>query len=445
MRAYDMKIIVSGNVRMVILISFCLAFISCASVNPHKIDVTIKPEAPVMKKTSFDQTLMQLGKMTQIYGTDKMDIMCRDISDRTGTSEATGGEIPFEITEMVKTSLNSIGGNVVYIPYNPHSLIILREAQYSNFANKKIPHVIITGGITEFDRGLELRGDNTNISIETGSIDGTPDWFGGDTIGIDMGKQNLRSVSRITLDFNMLDFQANSGIARMQTVNTIQVQKALAESELAFTLFGPTFGLKGNVKKIQGRHAAIRMLVQLSMVQIVGKFFDLPYWRILPDAEPDPVVVDIVTTDFCNMNEQSKSIKVQELLFIHGYDVPISKTFDKQAQIALHKFDPKYTLGNSVDAETFLKLYFSVPVTNNALKRRYKFNQRLNDFLASLNQEKSRIPEILEQEQKTEKPSKKPRDNTVEDETFNRIIILLDNKDKAELFKHYKAKTTYMH
>lgn len=439
-----LKKIKPRKIQLMVLLSFFLMFISCASLNPKKVNVTITPEAPVRKTTSFDQALTQLGKMTQIYGTDQLNIMCRDISDTTGTSVATGGEIPLEITEMVKTSLNSIGGNVTYIPYNPQRLILLREAQYSNFANKKIPHVTITGGITEFDRGLELQGDSTDFSVETTSIDGAPDWFAGDTIGVDMGKRNVRSVSRITLDFNMLDFQANSGIARMQTVNTIQVQKAVAESELAFTLFGPTFGLKGNVKKIQGRHAAVRLLIQLSMMQIIGKFFDLPYWKMLPDAEPDPVVLDIVTTDFHKMDELSKNVKIQELLFLHGYDVSIGRTFDKEAQTALHEFDSSYNSGNPVDADTFLKLYFSIPITNEALKRRYTFNQRLNDFLVSLNREKSETPEDPEQEKKIEKPDKHQSD-AVEDETFSHIIILLGDKDKAELLKHYKSKTSYIH
>ena len=44
-----------------------------------------------------------------------------------------------------------------------------------------------------------------------------------------------------------------------------QTTKGVKEGELGFTLFGPTIGLRGSVKKIQGRHAAVRLLVQLQL------------------------------------------------------------------------------------------------------------------------------------------------------------------------------------
>ncbi len=462
MRYQNLKQIGFRKTRIAVAVSLSLVFLSCASMNPNKVDVSIKPEAPVKKATSFDNSLRNLGRMTKIYGTDVLNIMCRDISDTTGTAIATGGEIPVEITEMVKTTLNAIGGHVTYIPYNPENLIILREAQFSNFENKKIPNVVITGGITEFDRGLELRGKSLDFGVDTKPFENAPDWSPGDIVGVDYGKEKLHSVSRITIDFNMLDFQANAGIAQMQTVNTIQVQKAVAETELAFTLFGPTFGIKGNVKKIQGRHAAVRLLVQLSMMQLIGKFFDLPYWRMLPEGEPDSVVVDIVTADFYNMDELTKAVKTQELLFLHGYDVPISKTFNEQTQAALHEHDNNYQPGNDIDKDIFLKMYLSVPLTDEALERRYTFNKRLKEFLISLNEEKKAKAAEKKMAQKAEtkkKPmpkvssvkrkksqktaSKKPQMKPCEDDMFNHIVILFENKDKVRLYKHFESNAAY--
>ncbi len=427
----NLKITICSKARVMLLLSFSMMFISCASMDARKIDVTIKPEAPVKKVTSFDHALTQLGKMTKIYGTDALNVMCRDIYDKTGTASSTGGEIPFEITEMVKTTLNSIGGNVTYIPYNPSNLIILQQARYSNFANKKIPHVVITGGITEFDRGLEVRGENLDMAADTKPFTNAPDWFPGKVIGFDSGRGGKQAISRITVDFNVLDFQANAGIAQMQTVNTIQVQKAVAESELAFTLFGPTFGLKGNIKKIQGRHAAVRLLVHLSMLQLIGKYFDLPYWELLPDAELDPVVVDIVATDFYNMDELTRTVKIQELLALHGYDVPLSKTMNIKTQEALKAFDDNYEIGSDIDKDLFLKLYFSVPLTDEALKRRYAFKRRFNTFITALNAEKPAGPEATNNapDNKSKETAGKSQNGMEKDEVFNQILILFENKN----------------
>lgn len=192
--------------------------------------------------------------------------------------------MPQNITEMLKSALNSIGGRVTFIPYDPAYMENSRITGYSKFENKIVPDVAVSGGITEFDRGLETRGKNLNAGVETEPFTNIPDWFPGETIGMEYGQGQKTSTASITVDFNLIDFQTLSGLSRMQTVNTIKVYKGSNEKELGITMFGPTFGIKGSIKKVQGRHAAIRLLSRLSTIQIVGKYLKLPYWRLLPSA-----------------------------------------------------------------------------------------------------------------------------------------------------------------
>lgn len=185
---------------------------------------------------------------------------------------------------MLKSALNSIGGRVTFIPYDPAYMENSRITGYSKFENKIVPDVAVSGGITEFDRGLETRGKNLNAGVETEPFTNIPDWFPWETIGMEYGQGQKTSTASITVDFNLIDFQTLSGLSRMQTVNTIKVYKGSNEKELGITLFGPTFGIKGSIKKVQGRHAAIRLLSRLRTIQIVGKYLKLPYWRLLPSA-----------------------------------------------------------------------------------------------------------------------------------------------------------------
>lgn len=192
--------------------------------------------------------------------------------------------MPQNITEMLKSALNSIGGRVTFIPYDPAYMENSRITGYSKFENKIVPDVAVSGGITEFDRGLETRGKNLNAGVETEPFTNIPDWFPWETIGMEYGQGQKTSTASITVDFNLIDFQTLSGLSRMQTVNTIKVYKGSNEKELGITMFGPTFGIKGSIKKVQGRHAAIRLLSRLRTIQIVGKYLKLPYWRLLPSA-----------------------------------------------------------------------------------------------------------------------------------------------------------------
>jgi hypothetical protein len=356
---------------MLILLSMALLLLSCASIDPRKVDVQLKETPPEAKITSFTGALDDLGLMTEIFATGQLKIQSNPIGDNTGTSMSTGGEVPRDITEMMKSSLNSIGGNVVYIPYDPAFIQNQMVTGYSGFENKLIPDVILSGGITEFDRGMETRGKNTDVSAGA-EFTGLPDYLPSMNVGLRYGGADKAGLARITLDFNLLDFQTMSGISKMNTVNTMEVRKAVAGKELGISLFGQTFGLKGSIKKVQGRHAAVRLLVELSMIQIVGKHLVIPYWNLLgEDAVPDKVVMDALAKYYYSLNDPSAVATVQEWLYLYGYDVPQNGDLDASTQQALSELNQSYdAAAGKIGLDTFRNVYINIPITQEALGRR---------------------------------------------------------------------------
>ncbi|MDM8556578.1 hypothetical protein QUF75_17775 [Desulfococcaceae bacterium HSG7] len=406
MNHFAFRIIKSRTLSFIgILLLFALFLSSCV----HKVDVQIPSHLPVPKTTSFDKALSDLGQMTLIYGSDLLKIMASGGLDHTGTSQATGGEIPRDIMPMVISALNSIGGNVYYVPFDPNRLDTLVNLGWTTYNGKHVPHVILSGGITQFDRALNTRGKNSNFGVETKPFTNAPKWTPGDVVEVEYGIAEKKSLAEITLDFNLEELQQNIGIQGMQTVNNILVSKGVAEEELAFTLFGPTFGFKGTIKKVEGRHGAVRLLVQLSMMQIVGKYFDLPYWNLLEDSQPDPFVLKTVTKDFLNLNPLQKTLKTQEWLFIKGYDIDITGQFDDKTLVALQHFDNTYKpVESGIDQNTYLKLYCSIPVNQNSLNRRYLYNQLLEQLITSMQQPQPAVHQEIQQA-KPEVQKKKKR------------------------------------
>ncbi len=348
----------SATLLLIPLVALCLA--SCAKIDPRQVDVDLPSDMPELKETNFDKPLGDLGRMSQVYG-KRVFIQGKDITDMTGLSQYGFGEIPRDITEMTKSALNAIGGNVVYIPYNPVFINNQVVTGYSRFQGKLIPDIVLSGGITEFDRGLKTHSSNTDFGVTTKPFNVNESWVPGDVISVDYNQGDKDSLARITLDFNLLDFQTMSGVARMQTVNSINVYKALVEKELGFTIFGPSFGLKGTVKKVQGRHAAIRLLVQTSVLQIVGKYLYLPYWKLIPDMQPDPVVLQRIRDDYRNLSEQDKIAEIQTILYLKGYNISVTGRYDAPTQEALHRFKPDYdTAGGVHNPELYVELWSSL-------------------------------------------------------------------------------------
>jgi len=362
----------------VFMLSLALVLLSsCGEMNPQNVNIELEKSAPVVKVTNYTQALIDLGLMSQIYDTGLMKVQSQDIQDETGTSTTSGGEIQRNITEIMKSTLNSIGGNVQFIEYNPSYIQNQMVSGYSSFDKKTIPDVVITGGITEFDRGLETRGEGTNVDVEA-EFGGAPKWFPSQTAGISYGDTSKTGKARITLDFNLKDFQTLAGIPRMSTTNSMEVHKALREDEVGITLFGPTFGLKGQIKKVQGRHEAVRVLVQVSMIQMIGKYLALPYWRLMgDDVAPDKTVLDSISETYHRMGREDRVGAAQQWLTLHGYDVSINNRMDSKTVAALQQFDAK--LGSAdpggISEALFTKLYLSIPVTRETFGKRQKMNE----------------------------------------------------------------------
>jgi len=375
---------------------------SCGEMNPKNVNIELEKSAPVEKVTSYSQALIDLGLMSQIYDTGLMKVQSQDIADETGTSITTGGEIQRNITEIMKSTLNNIGGNIIFIEYNPAYIQNQMVSGYSSFDNKTIPDVVITGGITEFDRGLETRGEGTSLDVEA-EFTGAPKWFPSETAGVSYGDTSKTGKARITLDFNLKDFQTLAGVPRMTTTNSMEVYKGLREEEVGITLFGPTFGLQGSIKKVQGRHEAVRVLVQVSMIQMIGKYLTLPYWRLLgDDVNPDKVVLDAVSTIYYRMERADRIGAAQQWLILHGFDVVINNRLDSKTMAALQSFDPSFAGDeNGISEAVFSKLYLTIPVSREVLGRRMK----INDYFA----QQMQAQEIEEQQAaQTQKRSAPP-------------------------------------
>jgi hypothetical protein len=377
--------------RTLLLICIALLQTSCSyidprSYDPRAIDTQLTKKAPARKATQFDQALRNLGLMTVIYGTYEISIQSIVVGDETGISraEATMGEIPQRIAEMTNSALNVIGGNVLFIPYLPNYVNAMQSVGYPSLNKKKTPNVVLTGGITEFDRGLETRGKNTDFGFDSEGVSSAPSMFDNDTINFEYSNAEKSTTATITLDSNLLDFQTFSGISGMQAVNTIRVQKINNEKELGFSLFGPRLGLRGSIQKVEGRHAAVRLLVQLNTLEVIGKLYALPYWRLLPDCQPDLQVIAEKKADFLSWPPLTQAIRIQELLLLHGYEVPISGRFDAATNEALRRFNEKADTTNLEDI--YLALYTNVPINNQAMERRKIFDRNLKELLKASRQ-----------------------------------------------------------
>lgn len=347
----------SSVLKIVFFLIPLLLFVSCA--NPQKVDIKLPKEKVVKKISNYTTALDKLGQMTDIYDSKSLKIQSKGVTDDTGTAQATGGEIPVDITEMIKSSLNKVGGRLQYIDYDPSHQSNMMALGYTKFQNKIIPNLVISGGITEFDRSLEVRGTGSDLGA-----DGT---INGKKLGLEFGDSSKTASASITLDISLIDFETWAMIPKMTASNRVVVNSGTSSSELGFSILAFSFGLNGNIKKVQGRHAATRLLVELSLIEVIGRYLDLPYWKILPNGKVDKVVVRSISNKYLNSSKKSKIIMIQKTLYLHGYDVPINGSIDDETKVVIDKYkNSSEYVGDSYDSlELFKELYLNIPIENN--------------------------------------------------------------------------------
>jgi hypothetical protein len=346
-----------------------ISVLTTSCVNPQNADIDLQETLPETKLTVFSRSLPELGRINKIFGQGKLKVMVKNIVDNTGTSLPTEGEIPRDITEMLKSALNGVGGDIFYIPYDPDFMINTATTGYSDWGNKELPDIVLSGGITEFDRALVTKGESSDFGGELEMI----------PISIEVSDQSKNSLASITLDFNLIDFDTFTGIPHMQAINNIKVHKGLRNDSLGFTVYGATIGVRGTMKKIQGRHAAVRLLVQLSLIQVLGRYQQLPYWKVLPGVEEDPVVIDLVTENFFTLSPQDRIAKVQEYLVLIGKNVSITGVLDNNTRAALNEVAGANTTGE-LGIKQFLTVYRRVPLDISVLGKRSLVNTMIASY-----------------------------------------------------------------
>ncbi len=211
------------------------------------------------------------------------------------------------------------------------------------------------------------------------SFTNAPKFLPSGSVGVNYSDSGKQGLARITLDFNMLDFKTMAGIPRMNTINSMEVHKGLRAKEFGITLFGPTFGSKGSVKKVQGRHAAVRVLVEVSMIQMVGKYLAVPYWTLLgDDTSRDAVVVRQIKRYYHSVNAAEQIMAAQQWAYLYGHNVSLNGRLDSATINAFKDISPSFSPSTGkIDFNTFMDIYEHIPITEAALARRYQLNTLL--------------------------------------------------------------------
>ncbi|HPN83896.1 MAG TPA: hypothetical protein PK821_01040, partial [Victivallales bacterium] len=305
---------------------------------------------PDQRATPYDDSLKAFGKMLEAYGIPDLKVQSKPITNATAEKG-----LPDDVSKMIATGLNKIGKQIIYIPYDPTYYV--GETTTGGKINRVLPQAVIAGGMTEYDKDLieKKRGLKLEGQVSEGDFGSNYDYDGG------AGYQSGGNISRLGLDLHILNYSTQAAVPGVQASNTINLRKTGTTASLGFFFQGSGFSFDYSLQKKQGVHYAIRLLVELSVLEVLGKYVEVPYWKCIPGAQPNNEMIARLRDEFDELPTAQKNAYLKEYLFLSGYPVDRGNTpFTDNDAVILEKAMKEKMAASQADL--FMNLWLNIPI-----------------------------------------------------------------------------------
>jgi len=224
------KYIIAGFAVVVFSLNLCGGMFSPPSIDEEKKVI----KAPTSNKTEYDSFLRKLGNMYRVYYAPNNNIL---FQSKPITNDTGAGGLPVDVSKMVVTAVSKIGKPVVYVPYDPNYLI--NELNTGGAINRSMPKYVISGAITEYDKGIMRQSEGSGfdffVPFSAGGADGSS------------SDDDSTTASRIVMDFFLIDYATQTMVSGVQSTKTITIYEQSKSNSVGFHIFGSGFGVNGSV------------------------------------------------------------------------------------------------------------------------------------------------------------------------------------------------------
>ena len=282
-------------------------------------------------KTDYTAILESTNSMIQLFHGKPMNIGVSEITNKT----AAQGKLPLDISDTVNTSFNRIGDHVITL-----------VDEVPDGLNGDI--YIIKGAITEYDV-IQSVNSGKQAAAEFGKGRGNGDTDGSFNKG--------DKITRLTINFNPANLKTQRYVPKTSTSNKVTILQKSSENSFAFSILGSGFGFNNSVSKSQGIHASITLLVELSVVEVLGKLGHFPYW-LLTGGKVNHDVVAYMSRTFTQKPLNAKIEQINYLLALRGYNLTGTRVMNMKLKKAIINY--KSSHGMTPNEVLSKKLYISL-------------------------------------------------------------------------------------
>ncbi len=280
----------------------------CAVIPPPAEEAyeTVRPDTrPIRTFTSFTPALRCMDQLLANYYPNDgpfSSIISKGVINKTDKEIGRDNRDVLISTIGQMSKRSKLFRFVNIDPTNTTDLVV-HSTLYGNLSGLQLPDYEIVAAITRFDENITV--DSSGLGISLFDIDG--------------GVARDQRVAVMTVDFNIAKPKSGVFEPGVTVSNTIAIVSRGAAVDLGgrFEKAGLAFNI--TLDRNQGAYSALRALIELSTLELLGQLAQVPYWRCLSIEQTNPEIQAQIRDWYDRLETEERVTFVQKVLKRTGY------------------------------------------------------------------------------------------------------------------------------
>ena len=345
----------------IFMLSACTLLSACAV---GKVAENVERDVQIVRKgpshlpeksiTDFAEGLRCMDNLFITFGYSPGDyiILIEDIKDKT--EEVKVGTRDMLISAISDMTRRSQTVHLMAYGSDAGNLISLLSQSKKKDIFQQLPPFDIIGSVTYLDKDIVR--EQADVS---GEIGGTID---GHRLGAGTGISASSAASVLGLDLSIISTQNMTVLPGVTTRNSVAIFKtgSAKDFDAGISKTGTNFSISRN--RGDGMAQALRVLIELSAIELVGKLLKVPYWKCL-GLDPNHQDIRQEVADWHYQLVRSNTIHplLKAQLYLRGY---YQGEFDNQITDAYNKAIIAYKNRLGLPATPLVDLQFYAEFIN---------------------------------------------------------------------------------
>ena len=346
-----------------IMLSSCMGGVNGTAASPTK-QYNTKPEAtPAKTITGFSESLSCMDALFNKNGIETIFISSQDIQDKA----SPGGEFGNGGTDMLISAVSEIAASSGAIRYignrkSMPELAMLHDKHKDKKLN--IPDYYIVGSISQLDERIERANKKRPSGKRSPSVE--------------------KAVSVLGLDLNVFEVKSNLLLPGITAKNTLAVTRDGAAGTIDGKIKQTGISFDITLDKNEGKDQAVRTLIELSVVELMGKLTGVPYRDCLglETASSSELITASRKNWWMGLGYEERISKVQTLMQKTGHiKGGVTSVMDDETIRGIKSFQRHSNM--VIDGKVSLDLFLKVKrVAGRRVSKSYRSQERLLEVRA---------------------------------------------------------------